>query len=130
MGRNFSLVGTVVAGQGRGTSLGYPTANLQPNDNILIPGDGIYATWIYIGPDRHMAASSIGFRPTFGELDHTIESFVLDFEGDLYGKEIRLEFVSRLRNEMRFDSIDALKEQVSLDVNKTRSVLQKDITTR
>ena len=124
MGRNFSLDGTVVRGQGRGASLGYPTANLQPRENMLIPGDGIYATWIHIDADRYMAASSIGFRPTFEDRKHTIESYVIDFNKDLYGKQIRLEFVSRLRDEKKFDSIESLKKQLHMDVNETKSVLQ------
>lgn len=124
MGRNFSLEGTVVRGQGRGGPLGFPTANLEPPDGMAVPGDGIYATWAQIGSQRYMAASSIGVRPTFENSDRAIEAFVLDFDGDLYGQQVRLEFVRRLRDEVKFDSIESLKEQVDRDVDNTKAALQ------
>ena len=124
MGRNFSLAGTVVRGQGRGAPLGFPTANLRPPTEMAVPGDGIYATWAHIGSQRYMAATSIGVRPTFEEGEHAIEAFVLDFKGDLYGQQVRLEFVRRLRDEVKFDSPRSLKEQVDRDVDETRAVLQ------
>ena len=124
MGRNFSLVGKVIKGQGRGGPLGFPTANLQPLQEMATPGDGIYATWAHIGSRRYMAATSIGVRPTFEEGEHAIEAFVLDFEGDLYGQQVRLEFVRRLRDEVKFDSVQSLKQQVDKDVDQTRAILQ------
>ena len=124
MGRNFSLEGTVVRGQGRGGPLGFPTANLEPPEGMAVPGDGIYATWAEIGSQRYMAASSIGVRPTFEDGDRAIEAFVLDFDGDLYGQLIRLEFVRRLRDEVKFDSVESLKEQVDKDVDETKAALK------
>jgi riboflavin kinase/FMN adenylyltransferase len=125
LGRNFALSGTVVRGAGRGGPLGFPTANLSVPEGMAVPGDGIYAAWAHPGDQRFMAAVSIGTRPTFGAGERTIEAFVLDFEGDLYGLELRLEFVRRIRAEVRYDSVDELKAQVCKDVAETRAVLQK-----
>ena len=124
MGRNFALTGRVVKGLGRGGPLGFPTANLQLPEDMAIPGDGVYATWASIDSRRYMAATSIGVHPTFREGDHTLEVFVLDFEGDLYQRHIRLEFVRRVRDEVEFDSAQALQQQVDRDVTETRAILQ------
>ena len=124
LGRHFALSGAVVRGVGRGGPLGFPTANLAVPADIAIPGDGIYATWAHIGGSRHMAATSVGVRPTFDDGEHTIEAFVLDFDGDLYGQDVRLEFVHRLRDEAKFDTVQALQEQVEKDVTDTRAILE------
>jgi riboflavin kinase/FMN adenylyltransferase len=124
LGRRFTLTGIVESGAGRGGPLGFPTANLAPPPNMAIPGDGIYATWAHIGGSRHMAATSVGRRPTFDDGKHAIEAFVLDFEGDLYGHEIGLEFVRHLRDEARFDTVQELQEQVEKDVAETRAILE------
>ena len=123
LGRSFVATGKVVTGAGRGRSLGFPTANLEIPADMAVPGDGIYATWARLGDRRFMAATSIGTRPTFGVSERTVEAFVLDFDGDLYGAELRLEFVKRLRDEVTYDSVQALKHQVDLDVDQTRAVL-------
>ena len=123
LGRDFVLDGTVVTGQGRGGPLGFPTANLKVPEGMAVPGDGIYATWAHIGGGRHMAATSIGVRPTFEETERTTEAFIMDFRGDLYGQTIQLEFVRRLRDEARFDSVQALQEQVCKDVDQARAIL-------
>ena len=124
LGRNFVLTGVVVEGVGRGKTLGFPTANVKVQADMAMPGDGIYAAWARLGNSCHMAAVSIGTRPTFEESDHTVEAFVLDFEGDLYGQEVRLEFVQRLRDEVKYDTVQALQEQVEKDVVETRAILQ------
>ena len=123
LGRRFALEGTVVRGEGRGANLGFPTANLSLPDGMAMPADGIYATWALVGEQRHMAATSIGTRPTFGEGDRTVEAFILDFEGDLYGRELRLEFEQRLRDEVRYDSASSLREQMQIDVAQTKAIL-------
>ena len=123
LGRNFSLIGVVVSGEKRGRTLGFPTANLEVPPSMAIPADGIYATWIHLPDGRHMAATSIGTRPTFDNGNRTVEAFVLDFDGDLYDKELRLEFVERLRPEEKFDTVEALVEQINEDVAQTRAVL-------
>ena len=124
LGRNFVLGGTVVTGAGRGAGLGFPTANLKIAKELALTGDGIYATWAHVGPRRYMAATSIGMRPTFEKGERTVEAFILDFDGDLYGQEVRLEFVRRLRDEVQFDSVSALQEQVDKDVDEAKAVLQ------
>jgi riboflavin kinase/FMN adenylyltransferase len=128
LGRRFGLRGTVEAGEQRGRELGYPTANLGVEPDAAVPGDGIYATWAVVdvdrnGPTRVPAATSIGVRPTFGGRDRTVEAYLIGFEGDLYGRPITLEFVARLRDELRFESGAALAEQIARDVVQTRAAL-------
>jgi riboflavin kinase / FMN adenylyltransferase len=119
LGSTFQLSGEVVHGDKRGRELGFPTANLIPNDALACPGHGVYACLANGSP----AAVSIGVRPTFqtgrGEL---IEAYLLDFEGDLYGSELRLEFLERLRGERRFEDPESLIEQMHRDVARTREI--------
>jgi riboflavin kinase/FMN adenylyltransferase len=124
LGRNFSVVGKVVTGMKRGRELGYPTANLETGPDMAFPADGIYATWAHVDGKRHMAATSIGTRPTFDDPGRTIEAYLLDFGGNLYDKELRLEFVKRQRDELRFETVEALLEQIARDVDETRAVLE------
>jgi riboflavin kinase/FMN adenylyltransferase len=123
LGRNFTLNGLVETGEGRGGPLGFPTVNLRVANGMAVPCDGIYATWAHVAGERLMAATSIGVRPTFGEGDRTVEAFVLDFEGDLYGQDVGLEFVRWIRPEVKFDTVEALQDQVQKDVTQTRAVL-------
>lgn len=124
LGRSYSITGTVVRGHGRGGPLGFPTANLQMPGESLAPRDGIYACWVEIDGSRYMAAASIGERPTFPGAGRSVEAFVMDFDGDLYGRELRLELVRRLRDEEKFDSIEQLRLQVDRDVEATRRLLK------
>ena len=124
LGRRFTLKGPVVSGEGRGGSLGIPTANLSPPSEMATPGDGIYAAYAHLDDHKMKAAVSIGTNPTFGGLDRTIEPFILDFDGNLYGSTLRLEFVRRLRDQVKFDSVDALLEQIDRDVTQTRQILE------
>jgi riboflavin kinase / FMN adenylyltransferase len=125
LGASFELSGTVVHGDERGRELGFPTANLVPDDALVCPGHGVYAC-IAIGETigERPAAVSIGVRPTFntgrGEL---IEAYVLDFDGDLYGSQLRLRFLDRLRGERRFEDPAALVEQMHRDVQLTREIV-------
>ena len=122
--RPFSLAGEVEAGDRRGRELGFPTANLAPKPSMAVPGDGIYATWAIVDGVRHQGATSIGVRPTFGGGgDRRVETFLLDFSGDLYGKHMTLEFEQRLRGELAFSSVDALVQQMKQDVEQSRAVL-------
>ena len=124
LGRYYALTGEVVHGAGRGGStLGYPTANIAAHTNLAVPGNGIYATWAYVDGERYQAATSIGVRPTFGVGERAIEAFLLDYEGNLYRKAMRLEFVERIRDEVAFESSDALRRQIDLDVDETRRIL-------
>jgi riboflavin kinase/FMN adenylyltransferase len=115
LGRQFSIDGAVVEGQRRGRELGFPTANLQ-TDNELLPPNGVYATTVTVHGIVHPSITNIGVRPTFGDATATtIETHVLGFGGDLYGQQVRLGFVQRLRDERKFEGIDALKEQLEAD---------------
>ncbi len=122
--RPFSLGGEVETGDRRGRELGFPTANLAPKPSMAVPGDGIYATWAIVDGVRYQGATSIGVRPTFGGGgDRRVETFLLDFSGDLYGKRMTLEFEQRLRGELAFSSVDALVQQMKQDVEQSRAVL-------
>lgn len=125
LGSPFELRGLVAHGDRRGRTLGYPTANLIPQEGVALPARGIYACHAGIaagdGWRWHAAAVSIGVRPTFESgLGLLVEAFLLDFDGDLYGRELRLRFLRRLRGELRFDSRDALVEQMDRDVGHVR----------
>ena len=124
LGRPFTFEGTVVRGDQRGGSvLHYPTANVQADSGMMVPSDGIYATWAHFRGQRHKAATSIGVRPTFGSNERTVEAFVLDYHGNLYDKSMKLEFVRYLRAEVAFESVEMLKEQMDRDVEQVRQVL-------
>ena len=126
LGRPHQVRGMVRTGDKRGRELGFPTANVHVAGDILLPSDGIYAGW-YLRPDgtRHATAISLGRRPTFydDQGESLLEAYLLDFEGDLYGEEARVEFVTHLRDELRFDSVDALIEQMQVDVADARAAL-------
>ncbi len=126
LGRDHQVRGTVVRGDGRGgAELGFPTANVAVAPGILLPGDGIYAGR-YQRPDGsvHPAAVSVGRRPTFYEAaEPLVEAFLLDTEADLYGEAARVSFAARLRDELRFDSVDDLVAQMGRDVAAARRVL-------
>jgi len=125
LGRNHHLSGTVVVGDQRGRTLGFPTANIEVDDQLLLPGDGIYATWAIIDGKRHQAATSIGIRPTFGLTQRLVEVFVMDFSDDLYGKTVGVEFIKKVRDQEKFDGLDALIKQINQDVDDCRQVLDR-----
>ncbi|MCA1692630.1 MAG: bifunctional riboflavin kinase/FAD synthetase [Actinobacteria bacterium] len=126
LGRPFELRGTVATGDRRGRDLGYPTANVEVAPDILLPGEGIYAGW-YERPGGavHAAAISVGRRPTFGDGTPApiVEAYLLDFTGDLYGEAARVRFVSRLRDDERFETVEELVTQMSRDVDAARLAL-------
>jgi len=125
LGRNHHLSGTVVVGDQRGRTLGFPTANIDVDDQLLLPGDGIYATWAIIDGKRHQAATSIGIRPTFGLTQRLVEVFIMDFSDDLYGKTVGVEFIKKVRDQEKFDGLDALIKQINQDVDDCRQVLDE-----
>jgi len=125
LGRRFAVEGTVVQGKGRGRTLGIPTANLRP-ENETLPRAGVYACWCRLGGaggEGRPAVVNLGRRPTFGGGETTLEAHILDFEGDLYGARLRVEFAVRLREERRFAGAESLLEQVRLDIGEARRVL-------
>jgi riboflavin kinase/FMN adenylyltransferase len=128
LGRHHELRGEVQTGDSRGgAELGFPTANVAVPPGMALPRVGIYAGW-YVRPDgsRYQAAISLGHRPTFHDdmSDPLLEAYLLDFDGDLYGERARVAFVDRLRDELRFDSVDDLIAQMERDVHDTRLVLR------
>jgi riboflavin kinase/FMN adenylyltransferase len=123
LGRRFVLDGTVVSGAGRGQGLGYPTANLRTWPRLLLPGQGIYAGRTIVDGRAHVAAIDVGTNPTFGSEPLHVESFLLDFDGDLVGSSMAVEFWSYLRPELRFDTPDALTAAMADDVRRTRDLV-------
>ena len=122
LGAPFQLRGPVVAGDRRGRTLGFPTANLVPDEALVCPGHGIYAA----RTPEACAAVSIGVRPTFGTgRALLVEAYLLDWDRDLYGQELRIDFLARLRGERRFDSPEALIEQMQIDVQQTRELCRQ-----
>jgi len=119
----FQMRGTVAHGDKRGRTLGFPTANLVPDSALVVPDHGIYACHAEVAGERRIAAVNVGVRPTFqtgrGLL---VEAFLLDFDDDIYGQELRLDFLERLRGEKRFDSVEALVEQMHRDVDEARRI--------
>ncbi len=124
LGRLYSVSGPIVHGDRRGRELGYPTINVATPPGRLLPRDGIYATWVTIEGARRAAATSLGVRPTFGHGERALESFILDFSGDVYGQEAETTFVERIRDELRFDTADELVARIKEDVEATRQALQ------
>jgi riboflavin kinase/FMN adenylyltransferase len=129
LGRPFTLQGVVVEGDRRGRQLGFPTANLALDASILAPKHGIYATWAGFQGEKKPAATSIGVRPTFGGGPRFVEVYVMDFDGDLYGETMDVEFVRLLRDEQYFESVPDLVSQMERDVEQARAVLSGEETT-
>jgi riboflavin kinase/FMN adenylyltransferase len=136
LGRPHRVEGVVVRGDGRGRGLGYPTANVAPPMHSAIPADGVYAGWFTVlghGPragevvpgERYPAAVSIGTNPTFSGRTRTVEAYVLDTTADLYGQHVAVDFVSRLRGQKRFDSVDKLVEAMGRDTDRARAILAR-----
>ena len=119
LGRPYSIRGEVVRGAGRGRTLGFPTANVKTQRPLGLPV-GVYICRVDVGLTRYQAVVNVGVRPTFGENELAIEAHLLDFVGDLYEKRVVLTFLRRLREERKFPSVDALKEQIALDVAAAR----------
>lgn len=127
LGREYALSGPVIHGDGRGRRINIPTANIHYPESKLLPANGIYACRARLGADLFAAATNIGFNPTFTPDKHTVnvEAHILDFDRDLYGQELELEFVARLRDELKFNSVDALLAQIHADIEQTREIILK-----
>ncbi|HTD64245.1 MAG TPA: bifunctional riboflavin kinase/FAD synthetase [Verrucomicrobiae bacterium] len=125
LGRPYNIRGRVVHGAKRGRALGFPTINLALPKERLLPRDGIYAVWAEMGEGRFKAAASLGVRPTFGAGERVLEAYLLDFSGDLYGEEVEVAFVKRLRDEIAFASPAQLSAQIARDVEDTRGALSR-----
>lgn len=123
LGRPHRLEGVVVRGDARGRQLGFPTANLLHHRYAAVPADGVYAGWCRWRDQRHMAAISIGTNATFAGTDRRVEAYLLDFDGDLYGERVALDFVRRLREQRTYPEVGPLVAQIQEDVAQTRAVL-------
>jgi riboflavin kinase / FMN adenylyltransferase len=123
LGRHFCLTGTVVHGQHRGRGLGYPTANLDTDEGLL-PAAGVYAVKVRIGAQLYDGACNIGTNPTFENVRLSLEVYLFDFTGDLYGREVSVFFIDRLRGEERFSDLEALKAAIAADVERCREILR------
>ena len=120
LGRPYMIEGTVMAGDGRGRTIGFPTINLQ-TEFPLIPGRGVYVSSVEIGGKRLPAVTNIGFNPTFDGQSLTIETYIMDFSQDLYNQKVALYFLDRIRDEVKFSSVDELKDRIRKDVEIARA---------
>ncbi len=126
LGRPVLIEGAVVTGVQRGRTLGFATANLAPSASLLLPANGIYAVYAELDGNKLPAVANIGVRPTFGHNARLVEVHILDFDRSIYGAHLRVHLVKRLRDELRFSSVDALVAQMHRDVAAARSVLAPD----
>lgn len=124
LGRPFDVCGKIVHGAGRGRRLGFPTANIDFRSD-LIPLPGVYAVMVGLGGSRYMGLTNVGFNPTFGEKTLRVEVYILDFSEDIYGEEISLYFIDRIRDERKFASAEDLVAQMKRDVKRGRKILEK-----
>ena len=123
LGRHFSLKGQVSKGDSRGKTLGFPTANIVPEQGQALPADGVYAVRVHVDDRTYHAVANIGLRPTFGSEERLLETHLLGFNGDLYGQEIEIEFIDRLRDEIRFPGAEELKSQMARDAERAGELL-------
>lgn len=125
-GRPFSLHGQVVTGAGRGVALGFPTANLDIAPEQAVPADGVYATWAYIDGRTYPSMTNIGQNPTFNDRKRAAEVYVVDYQSDLYGHELKIDIVERLRDVKKFGTAEELKEQIAEDVKRGKAILNSE----
>jgi riboflavin kinase/FMN adenylyltransferase len=124
LGRPFSLQGRVVTGARRGAELGFPTANLDINPQQALPPEGVYVSRAHIDDETYSSMTNIGHRPTFGGGQQLIEVYLLDYHGDLYGQELTIDLIERLRDEKKFDTPEQLKKQIAEDVKQGTAILK------
>lgn len=127
LGRPFSLAGTVVAGTGRGKALGFPTANLDVPPEQALPEDGVYATFTEIDGKKFASITNIGTNPTFDGGRRTVETYIMDYAGNLYGRTIRLYFIERIRGEKKFATPEALGAQIKVDILKGKRIISSQV---
>ncbi len=124
LGRPFRLQGRVVTGDKRGKELGFPTANLDVEPGQALPAGGVYACRAHIDGQTYSAMTNIGHRPTFGGGQRLVEVYLLDYNGDLYGRELAIDIIGRLRDEKKFDTPEQLKEQIAEDIIQGKDMLK------
>lgn len=123
LGRSYAVAGEVVRGDQRGRQIGFPTANIAVWEQQILPSNGVYAGWAILGDERFMAVTNVGVRPTFDGQSLTVEPHLLDFDREIYGDTLTLSFEARLRSEMKFDGLEAIKAQLAQDVAQGRALL-------
>ena len=123
LGRPYRMCGRVEKGAARGHELGFPTANLRPDPRQTLPSDGVYAALVPIDGKTWRAVANLGSRPTFQEGERLLEVHLLEFDGDLYGRELAVDFIERLRDVKKFESVDELRQQIAHDVETARAVV-------
>ncbi|MFC1932172.1 bifunctional riboflavin kinase/FAD synthetase [Chloroflexota bacterium] len=123
IGRSFSLQGRVTTGTGRGSGLGFPTANLDIDPKQALPAEGVYTTWAHVDGEAYQSVTNIGRRPTFDSNERTVETYIPNYHGNLYRRELRIDIIERLRSEKRFDTVEELKKQIAEDVKQGIALL-------
>jgi riboflavin kinase / FMN adenylyltransferase len=122
LGRPYVLRGEVVVGDKRGKTIGFPTANVLADPALVVPARGVYAGFVRVGKDTYAACTNIGVAPTFERRESRVEAYLLGFEGDIYGREVDVSFLERIREEKRFSGVEELKRQISSDVEAARRI--------
>jgi riboflavin kinase/FMN adenylyltransferase len=120
LGRPYVLRGEVVAGDGRGRQIGFPTANVLPDPSVVLPARGVYAGFVRVGDEEYAACTNVGVAPTFSRRESRVEAYLLGFSGDLYGSVVDVGFTRRIRPEKRFSGVEELREQIERDVAEAR----------
>lgn len=121
LGRNYTMVGEVIKGKQVGSKLGFPTANIKFNSSLCLPKPGVYITKTYIEDKVYLSVTNVGFNPTFNQKNYNIETYIFDFNYDIYDKEIKIEFLKHIRDEFRFPSIEALCKQMDEDIKLAKN---------
>jgi riboflavin kinase/FMN adenylyltransferase len=127
LGRPYVLRGEVAVGDRRGRILGFPTANVVPDQAVVVPARGVYAGFVRVGKALYPACTNVGLAPTFERGESRVEAYLIDFEGDLYGRVVDVSFVRRIRPEKRFSGVEELKEQIARDVEAARRITKDTI---
>jgi riboflavin kinase / FMN adenylyltransferase len=125
LGRAYVLRGEVVVGDRRGRTIGFPTANVLPEPAAVVPAYGVYAGFVLVGSQEFAACTNVGVAPTFARAESRVEAYLLDFDGDLYGRIVDVGFTRRIRGEKKFSGIDELKAQIQRDVDEARRILEE-----
>lgn len=123
LGRPYAVRGEVVVGDRRGRTIGFPTANVRPDPDVVVPARGVYACLVRVGEEEYAACTNVGVAPTFERGESRIEAHLLDFEGDLYGEDVDVMFLNRIRGERRFSGVEELKAQIGRDVEEARRLI-------
>ncbi|GAB4522272.1 MAG: bifunctional riboflavin kinase/FAD synthetase [Anaerolineae bacterium] len=123
LGWSYALSGEVIHGKKRGRTIGFPTANIAVPEDLVIPANGVYASWVYLNGEKHMAMTNVGVSPTFGNDEVTVEAYILDFDRDIYGQTLTITFEKYLRPEAKYNSLQELIDQIHRDVAFGREYL-------